>query len=413
MLMSPLPSLAWYSPQLVHFDSLSRFCRTHDLTRSSMLNVRRGLASHHKGWRLSRHGAAEETDSSGALLSAKLNPKAGGSKLGRVTTHEGDDVSGALLPQKAPRQRNGNSVKESSVQRLVQERSREHEEQEQAPQQCEEGRLLSNKEEVEAHDVANPPTRSAPSGSTYGGGRQRKAPERLGATEDPRTRPLWYRKQLIAQKEAKHPGASGDDGADDHSNSDENPDGNGDGAQGHESVGSAAGGTGGEKQTKGRQRNRGAFCQEFEKPKAPAEGGRQEEMEGAEEEEEEKEEEEEEVRLVDDGTDEEDGAEEDGAEMVEEDGAELEQPGKAGVQAADGAMRRRGRSGTGRTRAAAAPSVRLRLKTTSAASATAAPGAERTSSRSSSAEPTNSTKRWRPMLAASCSMLAARSSPNL
>ena len=32
-------------------------------------------------------------------------------------------------------------------------------------------------------------------------GRKRKEPERLNATEDPRNRPLWYRKQLEAQRQ--------------------------------------------------------------------------------------------------------------------------------------------------------------------------------------------------------------------
>ena len=45
----------WLAPDgtehLVHIDSLAKFCRQRELTRSSMLSVRRGMQSYHKEWR--------------------------------------------------------------------------------------------------------------------------------------------------------------------------------------------------------------------------------------------------------------------------------------------------------------------------------------------------------------------------
>ena len=294
----------WFAPSgkeyRVPLSGLTSFCRKHDLTRSAMVKLRKGTLSHHKGWRLSRRGTEDETETPGRtgegghtkFTSASMLPDA---RDGQIADGPKDAAPNGAEGTSTRRSRADHSrslpqlgeivkveVEESGViswrpaevrQQLrgrkfvvcvdndelfietfsMAEEGIEWMRCEQPAIEVAGGSTMTDacqggsggtsctaashgvgmpgeSGSVDEHTVSRVDgeldgvgERTASSGRPDGatddpdaamarllalqdecrGGRVRKAPARLTATEDPRTRPLWYRKMLQAKKEAE------------------------------------------------------------------------------------------------------------------------------------------------------------------------------------------------------------------
>ena len=215
----------WLSPaggeHVVAFDNLAKFCAKHHLKRGAMVNVRKGTQSHHKGWRLSKRGEggeAADTKVPAALPTQTAVPM----PLAQQRIDAGLPLPAVGEQIEVEVDEDGvTSWRPAEVRQLLRGRKftacvDEDEGFVEVYTMVEEGvewrRTLHLAETAGDGDVL--PTTAADAGGAAEeeaggspgleggrpGGRVRKAPQRLSATEDPRHRPLWYRKQLLAQK---------------------------------------------------------------------------------------------------------------------------------------------------------------------------------------------------------------------